>query len=51
MRSPEKRTEAEEFGRHLGMLVMFGMMVTLFLVAVWMIAYTAARAVKYAMGM
>lgn len=49
---PERRPrgEGEELGRALGMLTLLGVAVTLFLVCVWMIAYTAAHAVKTALG-
>lgn len=49
---PERkpRTEGEELGRALGMLTLLGVAVTLFLVCVWMVAFTCAHAVRTAMG-
>lgn len=51
---PERRppqNEAEEMGRKLGVLVGFGFFLVVGWAAVWLIAYTAARAVKTAWGM
>lgn len=51
---PERRpprNEVEEMGRKLGVLIGFGFFVAIALAFVWMLAYTAAHAVKTCMGM
>lgn len=46
-----ERSNADETGRALGMLATFGVFVMVGLGCVWLMAYTAARAVKTALGL